>query len=164
MAACSGSNSVRGASRASKDDHWPSGLEAVVDVVVSDLAAVDDESQRWLTLSDGRRYAGQPGRLITPGISWDQEHLGMVRFKGGGMGCRRPSWENDGAFRGHADERKARSGGFPGLAHYPHDARISTAIDNRSPPSIQRGDDVPYRLGHGREMSWRHAARPSNQH
>lgn len=134
MAAGGGSNGVRSASCTSENYHGPTGLEAVVDVVVRDLAAVDDKSQRWLAVGNGRRYAGQPGRLVAPGISGDQDQLSVMRFNRGGMGCGRPSRENNGAFSGDADQRKVCSGGFSGLAYYPHDSGVGDipAIEGQS--------------------------------
>jgi hypothetical protein len=162
MAAGGGSNGVRSASCTSENYHGPTGLEAVVDVVVRDLAAVDDKSQRWLAVGNGRRYARQPGRLVAPGTSRDQEQLSVMRFDRGGMGRGRPSRENNGAFSGDADQRKVCSGVFSGLAYYPHDSGVGAAIDDRGLPFIQHRDDVFYRLGHGREVNWRHAARPAD--
>ena len=57
MATGGGSNGIGSAPCTSENYHGSTGLEAVVDVVVRYLAAVDDKSQRWLTVGNGRRYA-----------------------------------------------------------------------------------------------------------
>ena len=74
----SGSDSIRRSPRPGQDDDGPPGLETVLDVVVGDLAAVDDEGQRRLAIGNGRRDEGEPGRLVTPVVSRNQDHLGVV--------------------------------------------------------------------------------------
>src|SRR5260370_24011600 len=118
------------------------------DVCSSDLLALPrrrrrrrrpavDEGQRRLAVGDGGGDAGEPGRFVTPGISWYQDELTVVGFERGGARRRGLPRDDDGTFSRHPDQREARPGGVTGPPHNPHDPEVCAAVYYRGAPAVQ---------------------------